>query len=79
MSWADVARTTVVPKAIHGVIPESMTLAYLTKAHADKVSVWPERVRAEKSAQQEKRKRAAEEQRVAREKKQKIVYMARRV
>lgn len=69
---------TVIPKAIPGVIPENMTLAYFRTSHANKVNAWMERIRQEKSAQQEKRKRAAAEQRNTRQKKQKVENEQRR-
>lgn len=37
---------TVIPKAVPGVIPESMTLAHFYDAHANKVCAWLERVHA---------------------------------
>lgn len=69
---------TVIVKAIPGVIPHNMTLEHFYKAHANEVSDWLERVRAEESAKQEKRKRAADEHRVARQKKQKVMSEERR-
>lgn len=69
---------TVIPRAIPGVIPNHMTLAYFRTGHANEVNAWLERVRQEKNAEQEKRKRAASEQRNARQKKQKVVTEQRR-
>lgn len=69
---------TVILEAIPGVIPHNMTLEHFYKAHANEVSDWLERVRAEESAKQEKRKRAADEHRVARQKKQKVMSEERR-
>lgn len=69
---------TVIPKAILGVIPENMTLAYFRTCHATEVSAWMDRVRQEKSAQQEKRKRESAEKSKVRQKKQKVDNQQRR-
>lgn len=69
---------TVIPKAIPGVIPYRMTLEYFFETHANEVNEWLARVQAEESAKREKRKRAADESRVARQKKQKGINEERR-
>lgn len=69
---------TVIQRAIPGVIPFAMTLEYFYRVHADRVSAWLERVRAEEAANEEKCKRAAEEHRVARQKRQKLFNEGRR-
>lgn len=69
---------TVILRAIPGVIPLNMTLAYFRTRRANEVSAWMDRVRQEKKDQQEKRKRAADDQRNARQKKQKVKNEQRR-
>lgn len=69
---------TVILKPIPGVIPRQMTLEYFFEAHADEVSSFLNRVRAEEEAKQQKRKREAGEKRAARQTKQKMVNHDRR-
>jgi hypothetical protein len=69
---------TVIPKAIPGIIPANMTLAYFRTGHANEISAWMERVQREKTEKEEKRKRVAEEKRIVRQKKQKVDNEQRR-
>lgn len=56
-----------------------MALAHFYDVDANKVSAWLERVHAKESSKQQKSKPGTEEQRVARQKKQKLVNGERRV
>ena len=69
---------TVIPRAIPGIIPLNMTLAYFRTIRENEISAWMERVRREKAEKKEKRKRAATELRHERQKKKKIENNERR-
>ena len=69
---------TVILKAVPGVIPYRMTIEHFYEDHAHAVSEWLERVHVEEREKQRKRKRAAEEHRVVRQKKLKRINEERR-